>query len=193
MLSTRDSGCGYLAPVSTTLFVSFQDCLYSDYSVVSFHGLYAVCSRVGAPRNLLFLKPFTFLGTGSRSAEGKKTVPWKPLMDPNGVPKLVWESGQWIVIEQARNSSNIVVPWLPMFRFSASLGPSIMQFTYEVFCLYLLGLSARCRKRPSFGGSLAHRVFIIYLGLPTPKKYQSFCTIRRFIKFMVVSSVSRKS
>ena len=62
-----------------------------------------------------------------------------------------------------------------------------MQFTYEVFCLYLLGLSARCRKRPSFGGSLAHRVFIIYLGLPTPKKYQSFCTIRRFIKFMVVS------
>ena len=31
------------------------------------------------------------------------------------------------------------------------------------------------------------------LGLPTPKKYQSFCTIRRFIKFMVVSSVSPKS
>ena len=27
----------------------------------------------------------------------------------------------------------------------------------------------------------------IYLGLPTPKKYQSFCTIRRFIRFMVVS------
>ena len=34
---------------------------------------------------------------------------------------------------------------------------------------------------------------IMYLGLPTPKKYRSFCTIRRFIKFMIVSSVSQKS
>jgi len=31
------------------------------------------------------------------------------------------------------------------------------------------------------------------LGLPTPKKYQSFCTIKRFIKFMVVPSVFPKS
>ena len=35
--------------------------------------------------------------------------------------------------------------------------------------------------------------FQLFLGLPTPKKYKSFCTIRRFIKFMVVSSVSPKS
>ena len=34
---------------------------------------------------------------------------------------------------------------------------------------------------------------VTYVGLPTPKKYQSFCTIRRFIKFVVVSSVSLKS
>ena len=35
-------------------------------------------------------------------------------------------------------------------------------------------------------------IYIYILGLPTPKKYQSFCTIRRFIKFMVVWSVSPK-
>ena len=29
-----------------------------------------------------------------------------------------------------------------------------------------------------------------YLGLPTPKRYPSFCKVRRLIKFMVVSSVS---
>ena len=32
-------------------------------------------------------------------------------------------------------------------------------------------------------------LYLLYLGLPAPKKYQAFCTIRRFIKFMVVSSV----
>ena len=35
-------------------------------------------------------------------------------------------------------------------------------------------------------------IYTHILGLPTPKKYQSFCTIRRFMKFMVVSSVPQK-
>ena len=53
-----------------------------------------------------------------------------------------------------------------------------------------------CKKREGPCYVLEYRISFIaiwYLGLPTPKRYQSFCTIRRFTKFMVVSSVSPKS
>ena len=157
MLSTRDSGCGYLAPVSTTFFVSPQDFLY----IVSFHGMYAVCSRVGVPRNLLFLKPFTFLGTESRSAEGKKKLShgnhqWIPHGSPNWCENLgneLWSNK--LAIHQTSWSHDC-----PCSVSQHPLGPKLcsLPMTYEVF-VYLLSLSSRCRKRPSFGGSLAHRVF----------------------------------
>ena len=132
---TTNSSLGYLIPASTTF-----SCLSTTFLCVSmtFWCRSTVCPRfvhglVRRKKNsvlFLSLKPFTCPGAKNRSAEEKIYFnPWKPRVDPNGVLNW-WECGQWIVIQQPRNSSNIVVPWLPMFGSSASLGPQIQQFTF---------------------------------------------------------------
>ena len=126
---------GIFDPRVHDFFVSFHDFFVSFHDfLMSFHGLSTVCPRVGPSQKKLC---FVFVPQTVHMSRRKKPEcrgknifqSLKPRVDPNGVLNW-WECGQWIVIQQPRNSSNIVVPWLPMFGSSASLGPQIQQFTF---------------------------------------------------------------
>ena len=92
---------------------------------------------------------------------GKKTLShgnhqWIPHGSPNWCENLgneLWSNK--LAIHQTSWSHDC-----PCSVSQHPLGPKLcsLPMTYEVF-VYLLSLSSRCRKRPSFGGSLAHRVF----------------------------------
>ena len=107
------------------------------------------------------------------------------------IEKVSWESGiecvRELISQQATSSAGSFD--LP-FKFSFDR-LSLAVFTS---CGFIGGL---CRTIPlllvtRWIAVLYTHTYIYILGLPTPKKYQSFCTIRRFIKFMVVWSVSPK-